>query len=158
MPVTEMIPASADLRRHVLGEWRALCTVVLGDPAVAADARRLTMSGRVANRSALDTMIGCPFTQLEAMEMLRLLDEANIASSWVNQLRDFARHPQLVGRGRWQDVATPFGPVPGLLPVAPTLGEQTEQVVELLGFSAADRAAMRGDGFVRTNRREEEAA
>ncbi|SFE32811.1 CaiB/BaiF CoA transferase family protein [Blastococcus tunisiensis] len=140
-------------------EWRAFCTVVLGDPAAASDPSWSTMSGRVADRTALDAMIGDRFAQLGSGEALRLLDEASIASARVNQLRDVARHPQLVDRDRWQDVATPFGPVPGLLPTGlprgasprmdpvPALGEHTEQVVEWLGFSAEDRAAMRADGL-----------
>jgi itaconate CoA-transferase len=140
-------------------EWRMFCAVVLGDTGAASDERYSSMSARVANRAALDQMIGCRLAELEAEEALRLLDEANIASARVNQLRDLARHPQLVERGRWQDVATPFGDVPGLLPPGlprgapprmdpvPALGAHTEQVVEWLGFSAQERAAMRAEGL-----------
>ena len=140
-------------------EWHAFCTIVLGDPTAAEDPRWSTMSARVTNRTALDETIRGRLTQLDAVEALRLLDRANIASARVNQLRDVARHPQLVERGRWQDVATPFGDVPGLLPPGlprgvpprmdpvPALGQHTEQVVEWLGFSAEEREAMRAEGL-----------
>jgi crotonobetainyl-CoA:carnitine CoA-transferase CaiB-like acyl-CoA transferase len=117
------------------------------------------MSARVANRAALDRMIGDRLAELEAAEVLGLLDEARIASARVNQVRDLARHPQLVERGRWRDVPTPFGDVPGLLPPGlpratpprmdpvPALGEHSEQVVEWLGFSVQERAAMRAEGL-----------
>lgn len=140
-------------------EWRSFCTVVLADPDAALDDRFASMSARVANRPALDQMIGARLAGIEAADVLRLLDEARIASARVNQVRDLARHPQLVERGRWADVQTPFGAVPGLLPPGlprespprmdpvPALGEHSEQVVEWLGYSTTERAAMRDDGL-----------
>lgn len=135
-------------------EWRSLCTHVLGSPELADDERWASNPARVRNRDALDKVVGDRVAQLDANQVDDLLEEARIAHAGVRSVTDFLQHPALVGRQRWQPVATPGGPVDVLLPPyaadagsvrldpVPALGEHTDAVLSELGFDDAERAEM----------------
>ena len=132
-------------------EWTRLCTEVLGLPELATDARFATNPLRVANRIALDGVIG-PRVQgsMTSPQLIAKLEAANIAYARMNSMADFIAHPQLAARGRWREVATPSGPVSALAPpvtiddaspgdarmdAVPALGEHTDKVLTEVGFS-----------------------
>jgi crotonobetainyl-CoA:carnitine CoA-transferase CaiB-like acyl-CoA transferase len=76
-------------------EWAAFCARVLGQPALAQDARFRDNSARVANRAALSALITARFAQLDRAALVQLLDDAAIAFGAVNTPMDLARHPHL---------------------------------------------------------------
>jgi crotonobetainyl-CoA:carnitine CoA-transferase CaiB-like acyl-CoA transferase len=69
-------------------------------------------------------------------------------------------HPQLAERERWRSIDTPAGPIPSLLPPpviagynppmgsVPGLGEHTDAVLDELGFTDSEIAALRGQGAI----------
>ncbi|GAA2898602.1 CaiB/BaiF CoA-transferase family protein [Pseudonocardia halophobica] len=141
-------------------EWRALCAVVLGDPAVASDPRFASNSARVAHRAELNELIGGRLTALTTAAAGKLLDEAGVANASINRIEEFLEHPVLAGRERWHEVAVPGGTVAALRPPAdlagvepvmgavPALGEHTDAILRELGRSDADLADLRDRAVV----------
>ena len=138
-------------------EWQVFCAQVLGQPALAADERFSANSRRVANRAELRAIIVARLAQLDAAQLVALLDEAQIANAQVNGMAEVWAHPQLKARGRWTTVATPAGTVPALLPpgmtearmdAIPALGQHSESVLAELGYDAARIAQFRRDGVI----------
>ncbi len=115
-------------------EWASLCSEVLGDAAIATDARFSGNSKRVANRPALDAIIAGVFAAAPRERIVEKLESARVAYGRVSTLEDVARHPQ----NRYVEVDTPTGPVRCLAPGAildgalpafgpvPALGEHSE--------------------------------
>ena len=126
-------------------EWPVFCVRVLRDPRLREDARFADNTARVANRKALDELIGAAFAARSYAEITHELDEAGIAYASQRTMAGFATHPQLAARQRWRTVATPGGDVEALLPPVtsdtwdprmgpvPALGEHTEAIREWLG-------------------------
>ncbi len=138
-------------------EWQVFCAKVLGQPALATDERFSANSRRVANRAELRAIIVARLAQLDAAQLVALLDEAQIANAQVNGMAEVWAHPQLKARGRWTTVATPAGTVPALLPpgmtearmdAIPALGQHSEPVLAELGYDAARIAQFRRDGVI----------
>jgi formyl-CoA transferase len=141
-------------------EWRSLCAIVLGDPAIAGDPRFVTNSARVAHRADLNALIGARLAELETDGVTALLDRAGIASARINQVQDFLGHPVLSGRDRWRTVAVPGGkmtvlrpPVDlaGIEPVmgpVPAAGEHTEAILRELGRTNDTIAGLRRRGLI----------
>lgn len=140
-------------------EWRKLCSHVLQDDSVAEDERFATMSARVANRQALQTLVGDRIGALELSEAVAMLDGAQIANAHVTPATELAGHPQLQGRRRWRDVDSPVGPVAALIPPAvprgveprmdavPALGAHTESVLGWLGYTCKETEQMTANGL-----------
>ena len=141
-------------------EWVAFCASVLGRPELATDPRFDANAKRNENRAALRAIIVETFAGLDADEVARRLDAAQIANARVNDMRDVWEHPQLRARRRWTEVGSPAGPIPALLPPAssdafaprmdavPALGEHTDAILEDLGCTPEAIAAMRRDGAI----------
>ncbi|KAG7141047.1 Succinate--hydroxymethylglutarate CoA-transferase like protein [Verticillium longisporum] len=126
-------------------EWVNLCHKVLGESALAEDARFATNSLRVANREELRDIICRAFAQLTTEEVLAKLDEAAIANAKINELHDVWEHPQLKARKRWTEIDTDAGRVPALIPPGcgperasfgkvPGLGEHNSKIFAELGI------------------------
>jgi len=95
-------------------EWASLCADVLDDAAIASDPRFAGNSKRVANRAALDELIGRVFSGLPRDEVVARMERARVAYGRVSTLDDVANHPQ----NRYIEVETPSGPVRCLAPGA----------------------------------------
>ncbi len=76
-------------------EWRALCSGVLEDPALADDPRFAGPPDRFANRAALDAVIARTFTSLEREALIAKLRRFGIAFGTLNGVAAASRHPQL---------------------------------------------------------------
>jgi crotonobetainyl-CoA:carnitine CoA-transferase CaiB-like acyl-CoA transferase len=153
--------ATGDGKTVMLGlqnerEWQAFCRQVLGRPALADDPRFASNSARNARRDELQALILQAFATLTAEQLMRRLDDAQIANAQVNTLQQFWRHPQLAARERWREIGSPVGPLPALLPPGqwddgegprmgpvPTLGEHTDALLAELGYDADAIAALR---------------
>ncbi len=132
-------------------EWAVFCDKVLGDGAIAIDARFASNAQRHANRDAVREMIEQRFANLSADEVIARLDAADIANAHVSTMADIWSHPQLSARQRWVEVGSPTGPLPALQPPGmggdhparmdpvPALGEHTEAILAELGYG--DRIA-----------------
>ncbi|MGH9682958.1 MAG: CaiB/BaiF CoA transferase family protein [Candidatus Acidiferrales bacterium] len=127
-------------------EWRRFCGAILAIPALAADDRFASNEKRVRNRVELERLIEERFSSRTRSELLRMLDQAGIANSQMNDLAGVAHHPQLAARQRWVDVDSPVGPIPALIPphnlkhaparmdAVPALGEHTQEILAELGL------------------------
>lgn len=131
-------------------EWGRFCAEVLGEPALADDARYGSNEARLRHRAELEPRIEARFARRSTREVIALLDRAGIANGRLNEVPDLARHAQLAARGRWTEVASPVGPIPAALPphnlrgawarmgAVPALGEHTRAVLSELGYGAEE--------------------
>jgi len=159
-PVTTRDGQAVYLAIQNAREWTRLCADVLGQPALATDARFATNPLRVANRPALDAAIATVAATLTAAELIGRLDAAQIAYARMNSMADFVAHPQLTERDRWRQVESPGGPIRALVPpviiddevprmdAVPALGAHTDTILRELGFSTEAIAAWRTEGTI----------
>jgi itaconate CoA-transferase len=103
-------------------EWVTFCENVLGKPQVATDTRFNSNLARVANRPALDAVIGEVFGQLTRNDAISRLRRARIAFGSLNGVADLSVHQQL----RRVEVPTPAGPLSGVAPPVRWAGEPFE--------------------------------
>lgn len=129
-------------------EWQRFCSVVLGDPNIAADELFSTNSRRTRNRRDLDRLISAKLASLDRAELTERLNRAQIANCAVNGLSGFLEHPQLRARKRWGTVDSEFGPFSALLPPlwgeecrmgsVPSLGQHTAEILAELGVELSE--------------------
>jgi formyl-CoA transferase len=141
-------------------EWTMFCEVFLGDPDIASDERFAHNSARVANRTALDVVIGRRCAELDTEAALALLNTANVASARLNTVAQYLDHPVLSERNRWRTVDTPAGTIQALLPPAmlrgveqrmgavPAIGEHTTAILVDLGRGKKEIEKLRATGIV----------
>ena len=141
-------------------EWKLFCEVVLQRPELAVDPRFTATSLRVANRDALRALIVEAFSSLGAEQVVERLEQAQIANAHVNDMRGLWQHPQLAARDRWREIDSPAGRLPALLPpvnsnayaprmdAVPALGEQTDDLLQELGYTAGDIQRLHEQGAV----------
>jgi crotonobetainyl-CoA:carnitine CoA-transferase CaiB-like acyl-CoA transferase len=136
-------------------EWKVFCDVVLGDAALANDPRFCTNALRSENRAQLKQLIVGMFARMSTSEVEARLDQAQIANARMNDMAGVWAHPQLKARERWQNVGSPAGDIPALLPpgrnnrydyrmdAVPAVGEHTEAILRELGLDDAAVQALR---------------
>ncbi|MDR0274891.1 MAG: CoA transferase [Burkholderiaceae bacterium] len=141
-------------------EWQVFCDKVLGQPALAGDARFASNTLRVQARQALRALIVQAFEPFTAEQIAQRLDAAQIANAQARTMPDVWAHPQLAARQRWTQIGSTAGPLPALLPpslpaqwqprmdAVPALGAHTEAILAEAGYAATDIAALRADGVV----------
>eukprot|EP01030_Chromulinospumella_sphaerica_P002442 gene2442-biopygen2146 len=136
-------------------EWKVFCEVVLGDAGLANDPRFCTNALRSENRAQLKLLIMGVFARMTTPEVEARLDQAQIANARMNDMAGVWAHPQLQARQRWQQVGSPAGDIPALLPPGrnnrydyrmdpvPAVGEHTESILRELGLDDAAVQALR---------------
>jgi len=141
-------------------EWVVFCREVLESPDIATDPRFVNNTLRTENRGALEAIILAAFARMSAAEVQEKLDRAGLATANVNTPANLWDHPQLMHRKRWVEVDSPVGAVPALLPpgssdryeprmdAIPALGEQTDAILNELGFDAGEIAGLHAAGAV----------
>ena len=141
-------------------EWKAFCDVVLGRPALMLDPSFESNTKRVVNVDALYQQIEEVFVGLSADDIIARLEKAAIAYARLNSVRQFADHPQLAARRRWSEVESPVGPLRAMLPpvtmagvtprmdAIPDVGQQTDAILDELGYSSDTIARWREAGLV----------
>jgi itaconate CoA-transferase len=129
-------------------EWQRFCADVLGDVTVADDPRFESNAKRVQNRDALHAFIADVFSHVSGAELIQRLEAAGIAYARRNSIAEFLEHPQLAQRDRWCTVGSPAGRLRALKPPVqmngveavigdiPSLGQQSQQILEELGFDS----------------------
>ena len=101
-------------------EWKKLCAEVLGQPNLPNDPRLAGMLERVRNRELTDKTVGDAFAALSRNDLVKRLEDADIAFGEVNTMADLAVHPHL----RRIEVETPKGVVTYAAPAAIFVGEE----------------------------------
>jgi len=118
----------------------------MGRPELKDDARFATNDGRVANREALDALIGAFIAARSTEENLALFEAAGVTVGPVCSMADLLDHPYTRGRGVIVEVEDrDLGSLPmhavvprlsaspgGFRRPAPAVGEHTEQILEEL--------------------------
>ncbi len=100
-------------------EWKKLCAEVLDQPDLPNDPRFASMVERVRNRALTDKTVADSFATMTRVDLLKRLDDADIAFAEVNTMADLAVHPHL----RRIEVDTPNGKVSYAAPAAIFVGE-----------------------------------
>ncbi|MQS34497.1 CaiB/BaiF CoA transferase family protein [Streptomyces katsurahamanus] len=142
-------------------EWRRLAERILKRPELADDPRFATNTARTAHRELTDAEVARAIGGLGAEEAIGELEAAGIACARLNTVREVAGHPQLAARDRWREVDSPAGPLRALLPpitlpggpearmgAVPALGEHTDALLNSLGMTDEESAALRRAGVV----------
>ena len=121
-------------------EWRILAADVMGDTALAADAKFASLVDRVKHRAETDGKVTASFATMDVATLSKKLEAADIAFARVNDVAGLIAHPHL----RRISVDTPHGAVsyPAPAPIRdrarnygriPALGEHTEKVRKEFG-------------------------
>ena len=130
---------------------------MIGREDLAQDPMLADNAGRATRADELDRVIGDWTGRHDAEEAVRRLNNAQVPNSKIYSIADIVRDPQYQARQMIRSVELPDGAmlkVPGIVPklsetpgdiewVGPKLGEHTEEVLGLLGYSGADIGALR---------------
>jgi crotonobetainyl-CoA:carnitine CoA-transferase CaiB-like acyl-CoA transferase len=93
-------------------------------------------------------------------QAIERMETAQIAYGQMRTVQEFLEHPQLEARERWREVNSPVGPLWALLPPAthqgveplfgpiPELGQHTDAILQGLGYSTEQIAALRTQGTI----------
>ena len=142
-------------------QWHRLCQALDHDD-LATDPRFASNAERVQHRAELRSILAEAFARRSCADWEAVLVAADVP---VGQVRDMARvfrDPQVIERQMVVDVVHPtVGPIrlPGLpwqlhatpgsvRRAPPTLGQDTDALLEWLGFGSAEVAAMRRDQVI----------
>ena len=130
-------------------EFAALATV-MGQPALARDARYATNIARIQNRESLDELISAWTSQLDHYEVMHRLQSAGVAAGAVLSTGEFVEDEHIKARGFMEKFGHPvvgeksypgvpfkMSETPGYIHrPAPLLGADTEYIFKtLLGMS-----------------------
>jgi len=145
---------------HDDADWQRF-RAAMGDPAWAADARFATVDGRLAHAGEVECHVEGWTRGRSAEDAMVVLQAAGVDAGVVANFEDLVNDPQLAHRGHFREVQHPvigrhlcemngmrFSRTPERVRMpAPCLGEHSEYVYrELLGMSAEEFAALKGDG------------
>jgi crotonobetainyl-CoA:carnitine CoA-transferase CaiB-like acyl-CoA transferase len=146
-------------------EWATFCEKVLGEPALAADARYNSNIKRNQRRAEIMALIDRVFLALTTEQVIEKLDAAGIANARINTPEEVWAHGQLKARNRWREMGSPQGKLPALLPPAthdafearmdpiPEVGEHTESILLEIGLTDAEIAGLKAAGAISFERR-----
>lgn len=142
------------------GQWEAFCRVVCDRPDWLADPRYATSALRRVNRESLEAAIEDALGAFDRAQVTRRLEAADIPYGDLLDVDEFARHPQLAARRRWQPLQTPGGEIEAIVPPfdleaaphrmdpVPSPGEQTDAILAELGYSEGEIDRLRAEGAI----------
>ena len=145
--------------------WKRFAALVeqTGGPAgFGADTRYHSNVGRNANRLEILPVVKAWVAKQQVAQVLAALDAIDVPAAKVQRIDEVLADPQIQARGMVLEQAHPvLGTIklPNLpfrfsdcdttiTQVAPDLGQHNAEIARSLGFSAADIAAMQGDGVL----------
>jgi itaconate CoA-transferase len=141
-------------------EFGRFCDLVLKKPALKSDPRFSTGPARLRNREAMHAEVDGVFAKIPSAEVVQRLEAAEIANARLNDMQEFWAHPQLAARKRWAKVGSPAGDIEALKPPfnldgmeprmdpVPAVGEHTRDILQEIGYSAAEIERLAADGAV----------
>ena len=143
------------------GLWRKMCdalelTELKDHPKYAVNVNR------VANREELVGILTEYTKQRESIEIINKLKKAGVPSGPINNIAELLEHPQVHAREMIQEVDHPtigklkmlgvplkLSDTPGSVRKAPPLlGENTDEVLELLGYSSEEITNLKEKGII----------
>ena len=141
--------------------WERIAKVI-GRPELAADPRFLANTDRMRNLEALTAVIGDRLRSRPSADWIREFEAAGVPVGPVNKIGDMLADPQVAARemvvevdhpraGRTQALGFPvkFSETPASVTrAAPLLGQHTREILQSLGYSAAQIDRLQGDGAV----------
>ncbi len=141
--------------------FRRLMTLI-GRDDLAADPALADNAGRVARVAELDDVIGAWTAQRSVDEVMAALDGASVPAGRIYSVADIAADPHYQARGMLDQVHMDDGStltVPGIVPKlsatpgshrrnAPTLGQDSSEVLREIGLTDAQIVALRERGIV----------
>ncbi len=142
-------------------QWQRLC-VVLGANELADDERFKTNVGRINNRQAMDAALNKIFQKQSLSELVKKINSGNVPCSPINSIDQVVRDPQVwhtemieqMPHAKIPDLKLPgipikFSKTPGnIQSTPPQLGEQTDQILQSLGFLPENISELRKNGVV----------
>jgi itaconate CoA-transferase len=141
-------------------EFERFCDSVLGNRALAQDARFSSGPSRMKNREAMHAEIERVFSQLKSAEVIERLESADIANARLNSMQEFWDHPQMQARDRWREIGSPAGPVAAMKPpfnldgfeprmdALPAVGEHSRAILDELGFGSVEIDRMKSENII----------
>jgi itaconate CoA-transferase len=141
-------------------DWDVFCRKVVQKPELLDDARFRTAPDRRKNRGILEELIERIFLEQPHDEWLRRLRESELPHGRLNGMAEVLAHPQAIARKMIREMESPVGPVPVLgsplrlsdsparFDPIPALGQDTEPILQELGYSAAEIDAFRRDQVI----------
>ena len=142
-------------------EWHAVFRC-LGRPELCEDERFATGGARARNGEALGAILYDEFRKWTTAEIMQRMEEEHVPGGPVLALEDVPTNPQIEHNDSVYEVEHPTAgrlrqcrPAPRFSrtqaetsPVAPLLGEHTDEVLRESGFSAEDISRMRASGAI----------
>ena len=109
-----------------------------------------------ASWPAMRERLGAIFRTRTRAEWCAIMEGTDICFAPVLSIAEAPVHPHAIARGAYVDMggvpqpapAPRFSRTPGAARVAPVRGAETEAILEEVGFSAAERAALRAEGVI----------
>jgi formyl-CoA transferase len=138
---------------------------LIGREDLAQDAEFASNDGRVRRVDELDQAIGVWASQISVEQALEALDQASVPAGKIFTIEDIAKDPHYHARGMIETIRMKDGSelqVPGIIPklsrtpgsmktLAPDVGEQTDQILQEIGLSSQQIAALKDKGIAFTH-------
>ena len=134
----------------------------IGRDDLANDASLADNAGRDARRDEIYAVIDGWVGQHSEADVLATLEQAEVPASRIYSIEDMFRDPQFLARGMLEMARLPDGKpfhIPGIVPkltetpgstewLGPALGEHNADILQRLGYSAAQIADLRSAGTI----------
>jgi formyl-CoA transferase len=134
---------------------------LIGREDLAQDTEFASNDGRVKRVDELDQAIGVWASQISVDQALEALDQASVPAGKIFTVEDIAKDPHYHARGIIETIQMKDGSalqVPGVIPklsrtpgsiksLAPEVGEQTDQILQEIGLTSQQIAALKEKGI-----------
>jgi crotonobetainyl-CoA:carnitine CoA-transferase CaiB-like acyl-CoA transferase len=134
----------------------------LGKPELKTDPLYATQAARVANRASINAIIGGALAANTTGFWVQTLNKAGVPCGPVNSIQDVFQDPQILAQHMVLDVPHSGHGVVRMLGfpmkfsgtpcqvrhTAPALGEHSDSILAALGYSDAERQALRQNGVI----------
>jgi len=141
-------------------DWEIFCRSVIQRPDLLDDARFKSAPDRRRNRAVLEELVEKIFLERPQEEWLRRLRASELPHGKLNGIGEVLAHPQAIARKMIREMESPVGPVPVMgsplrlsdsparFDPIPALGQDTEPILQELGYTAAEIETFRRDQVI----------
>ena len=141
-------------------DWEIFCRNVIQRPDLLDDARFKSAPDRRRNRAVLEELVERIFLERPQEEWLRRLRASKLPHGKLNGIGEVLAHPQAIARKMIREMDSPVGPVPVMgsplrlsdsparFDPIPALGQDTEPILQELGYTAAEIETFRRDQII----------